>query len=107
MMMSQPLNLIDKAIEYSRTYREDFKVSISGITDPLTPDAVRNTNYLRIRESINRGCRESVKLLETSSQRSIAYSILITALNTIFHYKKTPELMAYYNDLLDRTVGTH
>jgi hypothetical protein len=105
--LSQPLNLIDRAIEESRKYRESFINGITGIIEPLTPDARIQTVYLRIRESLNRGCREAVKLLEISSQRSLAYSILMEATYNIFHYRKTPELMTYYNRILDETVGTH
>jgi len=102
-----PLNLIETAITESKTYRQEFEQSNLGITEPLTPQARRETLYLRIRESINRGCREAVKLIPQTQKRSIAYSILMKALYDAFHYKKTPELTAYYNNLLDEMVGTH
>jgi len=105
--MPEPLNLIDKAIEQSRTYRETFNTTVNGITEPLTPEAIRDTLYLRVRESLNRGCREAVKLLPKGNKRSIAYSILMTALYDIFHYHKTEALMTHYNNLLDKMVGTH
>jgi len=105
--LPEPLNLIENAILFSKQYRADFNTLIDGITEPLTPKAIRSTRYLRIRESLNRGAREAVKLIPSRSKRSPAYSILIMALNNIFHYKKTPELMTYYNKLLDEMVGTH
>lgn len=104
----QPLyNLIDTAIQYSRAYREEFKTDISGIKEGLTPEARRSTQYLRVRESINKGCREAVKVLPESHKRSMAFSVLMGALYNMFHYGKTVQLMDYYNNLLDSMVGTH
>jgi len=105
--MPNTINLIEKALQYSKEYRQTFNATINGIKEPLTPQAVRETFYLRVRESINRGCREAVKHLPDKMKRTIAYSILMSACYDIFHYQKTPELMTYYNALLDRMLGVH
>jgi len=101
------LNLIETALTKSKQYRETFDTEINGIKEPLTPQAIRETLYLRIRESLNRGCREAVKLLANRKHRSIAYSILMQATYDIFHYQKTTELMNHYNTVLDTMIGTH
>jgi len=102
-----PLNLIQKAIDEAKLYRQQFESQDFGILNGLTPEARRNNFYLRVRESINRGCRESVKLLSVPRKRTIAYSILMQALYTAFHHKLTPELLAHYNAQLDKLIGEH
>jgi hypothetical protein len=102
-----PTNLIDKAMYYALLYRMKWSENTQGITEPLTPDARRNTLYLRVRESVNRGCREAVKGLEPSYKRTVAYSILMRCCYDAFHYGLSAELKAHYNQLLDNMVGTH
>lgn len=102
-----PLNLIDTALSEAKLYRQTWSSTVVGVTTGLTPLSRQSTFYLRVRESVNRGCREAVKLLDASWKRSIAYSILMEACYDIFQYGKTADLMTHYNDYLDKAVGTH
>jgi hypothetical protein len=144
-------NLIENALEYAKQYRQeekdftrswfnfdpnhfeqsDFETStINGvINEPLTPNAIRGYDYLRLRQNVIKGCRQAVKLLPTvkyqfefehfeptdyvteegiiKSLRSPAFSILMMATNDIFQYGMTTDLMNKYNKLLDDIIGTH
>lgn len=105
--MSEPINLIEKALQYAREARIEFETANLGISEPLYPKARREVLYLRMREYLSVGCRRAVKHLPEAYKRSIAYSILMQACVNIFHYKKVPELLAVYNKLLDDMIGTH
>jgi len=105
--MPEPINLIEKALQFAREARIEFETSNLGIREPLYPKARREHLYLRMREYINVGCRRAVKLLPETWKRSIAYSILMQACIDIFHYKKTDTLLAVYNKILDQLIGTH
>jgi len=101
------LNLIDNALKYAKELRLEYQSLNYGLTEPLTPKAIRNNLYLQIRESLNRGCREASKLVLNPYKRSSAYSILVKATEEIFHYGKQPSIVSYYNDLLDQMIGDH
>jgi hypothetical protein len=101
------LNLIDKALEYSKEARISEQTVNDKINEPLFPEAKRSVFYLRVRENINRGCRKAVKLISENWKRSIAYSVLIEACYDIFHYGYNSDLIAYYNRRLDEIIGTH
>lgn len=105
--MSEPLNLIEKALQYAKEERLEFKESNLGISEPLTPKARREHLYLEIRQNINKGCRKAVKHIPVNWKRSVAYSILMQACIDVFHYKKSPEVIEKYNALLDSIIGTH
>lgn len=127
--MTEPINLIEKALQYAKEARyefetsesvlglpefyetnfseSDFESNIGVISEPLYPKARREVLYLRIREYISVGCRRAVKLLDKPYKRSIAYSVLMQACIDIFHYKKTDNILAVYNGLLDDMIGTH
>jgi len=102
-----PIELIQKAIQYAKEERLRLLSLNMGIYDPLTPRAVHSHTYLLVREYINIGCREAVKLLLNPYHRSIAYSILVSALEDLFHLGYHPEIIAYHNELLDEMIGTH
>jgi len=106
-MMTMSLNLIDKALQYARICRQEETQAENYIYEPLFPDARRNILYLRIRESINKGCRKAVKLIGENWKRSVAYSILMRACYDIFHFGYTPQILNVYNQQLDDIIGTH
>jgi len=106
-MRTMPLNLIEKACEYTRQVREEFKQKAEGIIEPLTPKARYAHEYLFTRECINIGCRKAVKLLPKGWKRSVAYSILMMALLDIFHYGKKDEVVNVYNKLLQDIIGDY
>ena len=99
--------LIDLAIQYTAQIRREYYYTDRGITEPLTPKARRSHLYLTLREAINRGCREACKHVLNPYRRTIAYNILIMALNAIFTYGKRPEIIQHYNKMLDELVGQH
>jgi len=101
------LNLIQKAIQYTREAKEEFLSANWGITEPLTPRARRNVQYLMLREFINKGCREATRLVLDHYKRPIAYGILVKAVDEIFHYGYNVTLINMWNDLLDQLIGTH
>jgi len=101
------INLIEKALQYSKEERLRL-LSLSGyIKEPLTPKARRDYQYRLIKETLNVGCREAVKLLLNPYHRSIAYGILMQAVSEIFHYGKNDTLINMWNDTLDSMIGTH
>ena len=99
--------LIDLAIQYTAQYRREYYYTNRGITEPLTPKARISHLYLTLREAINRGCREACKYVLNPYRRTIAYNILVMALNAIFTYGKRPEIIQHYNKMLDELVGQH
>jgi hypothetical protein len=101
------LNLIDKALQYSREARIEVESQINVVSEPLFPEAKRSVQYLRIRENINRGCRKAVKIIPEKWKRSVAYSILMEACYDIFHLGYDPKLLTFYNGRLDAIIGTH
>jgi len=101
------LNLIEKALQFAKEGRLEFLSLNLGITEPLTPKARRNVQYLMVREWLMKGCREATRLVLDHYKRPPVYSILVQATEAIFDYGKRPEILAYYNDLLDRIIGTH
>lgn len=105
--MTETLDLINKALQYAKEARLEFTNDNLGISEPLTPNARRALFYLQIRENINRGCKQAVKLIPVNWKRSVAYSILMRACIDVFHYKKSAEVINKYNDLLDSIIGTH
>jgi len=102
-----PLNLIDTAMEEARKYRQTFESQDFGITEGLTPKAVHSVRYLRVRESINRGCREAVKLVPNKTMRSPTYSVLMQACYDIFHYGHPDQVKAVYNQQLVKLIGDY
>jgi hypothetical protein len=101
------LDLIDKALQYSKEARNQVEQQIGWVNEPLFPDARRSIFYLRVRENINRGCRKAVKLIPENWKRSVAYSVLMQACYDIFHYGYNYDLIMYYNGILDSIIGTH
>jgi len=101
------LNLIEKAIQYTKEARVELESLSDVIYEPLYPKARHEALYLRMKEAINRGCREATKLVTDRWKRPAVYGILVKALTDIFHYKKTTEIMNVYNKLLDDIIGTH
>jgi hypothetical protein len=101
------LDLIDHALQYAQEVRNE-KIKAEGwIIEPLFPDAVRSTFYLRVRESITSGCSKAVKIIPENWKRSVAMSILNMALHDLFNFGKKQSIITYYNELLDKTIGTH
>ena len=100
-------NLIEKALQYGKEERIEYESLLKGIYEPLTPKARRDLLYRRIKQTLIKGCRRSVKALPEAWKRSIAYSILMKATTAIFTYGKTTEIMTFYNGMLDDMIGTH
>lgn len=105
--MSEPLNLIQKAIQYSREARIAFRQKNLGTQEPLSPNARRNLLYLQMRENISTGCRKAVKWLYPPYKRSIAFSLLMQTVVLIFQVGKDDRIVQKCNALLDEMVGTH
>ena len=101
------LNLIEKALQYAKEERIWFLSYNFGITEPLTPKAVRSHQYLLMREYINVGCRKATKLVLDHYKRPATFSILMMACMEIFQYGKDDRIIALYNDMLDKLIGTH
>lgn len=119
-----PPDLIDRAIAYAREAYEDFKTDLSfkhfnptafnpnafrtmspsgkGITEGLTPKAYYGITHLRLRNDLNRGCREASKLIPINYKRSIGFSVLMMALNDIFKYHNPTLTKQIYNETLRR-----
>jgi len=95
-----PSNLIDLAIQYSREAYEEFKSHNFGITEPLTPNAIHGTRYLRLREDLNRGARKACKLIPNNTKRSMGFSILMMALHDIFNGRNPELTKTIYNATL-------
>ena len=100
-------NLIENALLYAKEERIRYDSLLKGIYEPLYPKARRDMLYRRVKETLMKGCRKSVKVLDEGWKRSIAYSILMQATVCIFRYGKTTEIMTMYNALLDKLIGTH
>lgn len=107
MGLKMSLNLIEKAIEYAKEERLRLLSRNFGIYEPLTPKAVHSHRYLLVKEYLNVGARKASKLVLNPYMRPPAYSILVKALNMIFTYGKKPEIIEYYNKMLDEIIGTH
>lgn len=101
------LNLIENALNYARELRIEYLSLNAGIIEPLTPKAHRNVQYLMVREWLMKGCRKATMLVLNHYQRPAVYGILVQACESIFDYGMKPELLAYYNNLLDIYIGTH
>jgi len=99
------MGLIDLAIQKTKEWREHIKTHDFGLDKPLTRNAYYSSFYLGLREDIIRGCREAVKTIPDKTKRTVAFSILMCALNTIFRYGKKPEIVEYYNSWLQEYVG--
>lgn len=100
-------NLIEKALQFGKEERIALQSLNLGIYIPLYPKARREMLYRRVKQTLIKGCRRSVKQLEKGSDRSIAFSILMKATVCIFLYGKTDQIMNYYNGMLDNMIGTH
>lgn len=100
------LNLIETAIQKTKEAHKMLIGEGNVINKPSFPKAFHSYYYLTLREAINVGCREAVKLLLNPYKRSIAYSILVKALHYIFISEKNPQLIAYYNSLLEQLIGS-
>lgn len=100
-------NLIEKALQYGKEARIEYESLNLGIYTPLYPKARRDMLYRRIKQTLIKGCRRSVKQLSKGSDRSIAFSILMQATACIFRYGKTDQIMNLYNGMLDDMIGTH
>jgi len=101
------LNLIENALKIARQRRIEYQTDNTGIFEPLTPKARYNILYLRVRETLNEGCRGAVKLIPEAWKRSVAYSVLMKATYAIFAYGYRDDIITLYNNLLDETIGTH
>jgi len=101
------LNLIEKAIQYAREERLKELSDTSRIYYGLFPEAFHGTFYLRVRQSIQKGCRKAVKLIPNPLMRTIVFSVLMKCLEDLFHYGYREEIVEYYNSLLDSLIGTH
>lgn len=100
-------NLIDKALQYGKEERQELLSLEAGIYEGLFPKARRDMLYRRVKQTLIKGCRRSVKQLSKGSDRSIAFSILMKATTDIFDYGYKTVLLDYYNGLLDDMIGTH
>jgi len=101
------LNLIHKAIEYARRKRLEEQSENGKIYYGLLPESFYGTFYLRVRQSIQKGCSEAVKQIPNPYMRTIVFSVLMKALSDIFHYGYSQKIVDYYNELLDALIGTH
>lgn len=106
-MITMSLQLIDKAIQYSKEARIEEENIDNAINEPLFPQAQQSVLYLRIKQNITRGCRKAVKTIPENWKRSVAFSILTQALNDIFHYGKKQSLLDYYNGMLREMIGDY
>lgn len=101
------LNLIERAIQNTRKRRNEVLSALNAINEPLTPKAKISYRYLTLRESIALGCAETVKIIPNPYKRNMAYSILKSAVETIFMLGKDERLINQYNKLLDELIGMH
>ena len=101
------LNLIEKAIQYAREERLKELSDNTKIYYGLFPESFYGTFYLRVRQSIQKGCRKAVKLVSNPLMRTVVFSILMKALSNLFHYGYSKRFIDYYNELLDSMIGTH
>jgi hypothetical protein len=97
-----PDDIIDRAIAYSQQAYNDFKTQNFGITEGLTPKAWHGIMHLRLRNDLNRGCREASKLIPINWKRSVGFSILMKAVNDIFQYHNYDFTKQTYNETLKR-----
>jgi len=95
-----PSNLIDLALQYAREAYEEFKTQNFGITEPLTPNAIRGTRYLRLREDLNKGARKASALMPDRAKRPMTFSILMACLYDIFHGRNPELAKTIYNETL-------
>jgi len=95
-----PSNLIDLACQYAKEEYEFFKAHNFGITEPLTPNAFHGTQYLRLREDLNKGARKASKLIPDPMKRPIGFSVLMACLYDIFHGKNSALCKQVYNATL-------
>ena len=101
------LNLIQKAIQYAREERLKELSDSSKIYYGLFQESFYGTFYLRVRQSIQKGCRKAVKLISNPLMRTVVFSVLMKALSDLFHYGYSQDIIDYYNELLDSLIGTH
>jgi len=101
------LDLIRKALQFGKEARLEFLSHNFGITEPLTPKAVRSHQYLMMREYINVGCRKASMLILDVYKRSAVYGVLVKACEEVFHYGWDDRLIAVHNDMLDEIIGDH
>jgi hypothetical protein len=101
------LNLIDHALQYAQEARIAVQNQMGFITVPLFPEAQRSAFYLKVRESINTGCKKAVAAIPENWKRSVAYSILMEACYDIFHFGYDIRLVNLYNSRLDAIIGLH
>jgi len=101
------LNLIEKALQYAKEARLEFLSYNLGITEPLTPKAIRSHQYLMMREYINVGCRKASMLVLDHFKRSAVYGVLVKACEEVFHYGWDDRLIAVHNGTLDKLIGDH
>jgi len=100
-----PLTLIDLAIQYTKQAYYEILNKNGVINMPLTPKAQRSYRYLLLREMINVGCAEATKTVLEPYKRPICYAILKKAVQRIFNYGKTPEIIEHYNKQLQQLIG--
>jgi hypothetical protein len=101
------LNLIEIALQKAKEARLTLTGGNNVVNFPQTPKAWRSYFFLTLRQAIYSGCGEAVKILPNPYKKPIAYGILAKALHQIFLSGKKPEIIEYYNRLLDETIGTH
>jgi hypothetical protein len=100
-----PLTLIDLAIQYTKQAYYEILNKNGVVNMPLTPKAQRSYRYLLLREMINVGCAEATKTVLEPYKRPICYAILKKAVQRIFNYGKTPEIIEHYNKQLQQLIG--
>jgi len=101
------LNLIRRAVEHARRKRLEELGDTNKIYYGLLPESFYGTFYLRVRQSIQKGCSETVKQIPNPYMRTIVFSVLMKALEDVFHYGYDQRIIDYYNELLDALIGTH
>lgn len=101
------LNLIEIALEKTKEARKQIIGMGNVINSPTTPKSWHSYFYLTLREAINIGCAEAVKILPNPYKKSIAYSVLKKAVQNIFKSRKETEIINFYNRLLEELIGTH
>ena len=101
------LNLIRMAIQKAKQKRLEELSDTDKIYYGLSPESFYGTFYLRVRQSIQKGCSEAVKVIPNPYMRTIVFSVLMKALSDIFHYGYSQKIVDYYNELLDALIGTH
>jgi hypothetical protein len=97
--------LIRSALTYAAQTRREKVPLGTFLSEPLFPDAIRSTFYLRVRESIYGGASKASKVIPENYKRSPVYSVLNMTLHDVFNFGYNQRLIDYYDKLLVKVLS--